>query len=383
MIGWDEILGGQVPANATVMSWHGIDGAITAAKSGHDAVLAASPILYLDHMQSASGDEPPGRAEIIDWRQFYGFDPTPPGLTPAERRHILGVQANLWTEHVRTTDYADRMFWPRGAIIAEIAWSNPKKDWPEFSHTLVAAMQRWQTMGEAFDLTPLEPLAAFSGNDDAVTATLTLPAQIGELRVTTDGSRPSARSPVYRGPLTLKPGTRFAAQAFDGATALAPPKQWTIEPQLLRTRTASEMELCGNAIPLRLEDDGPTAGKRLVHWVDVMHPCWIWRGAPLAGVTHLAAQVGRLPFNFAIGDDVNKIRFPPPATPAGELQIRRDSCDGPLIATIPLQSATRTSGDAEVSGPVSKSDGAHDLCMTFTQRGIDPFWVLDRLTLQR
>jgi len=267
--------------------------------------------------------------------------------------------------------------------MAEIAWSNPKKDWPEFSHRLVAAMQRWQTIGEAFDLTPLEPLAAFSGNDDAVTATLTLPAQIGELRVTTDGSRPSARSPVYRGPLTLKPGTRFAAQAFDGATALAPPKQWTIEPQLLRTRTATEMELCGNAIPLRLEDDGPTAGKRLVHWVDVMHPCWIWRGAPLAGVTHLAAQVGRLPFNFAIGDDVNKIRFPPPATPAGELQIRRDSCDGPLIATIPLQSATRTSGDAEVSGPVSKSDGAHDLCMTFTQRGIDPFWVLDRLTLQR
>ena len=157
------------PANATVMSWHGIDGAVTAAKSGHDTVLAASPILYLDHMQSSSGDEPPGRPDIIDWREFYGFDPSPPALTAAERRHILGLQANLWTEHVRTTAYADRMLWPRAAIIAELGWSNPRKDWPAFSERLVGAMQRWRAMGEPFDLTPLEPQASFGGSDQAMT----------------------------------------------------------------------------------------------------------------------------------------------------------------------------------------------------------------------
>src|SRR5256714_6631682 len=127
-VGWDEILGGEVPPEAVVMSWHGVDGAIAAAKSGHDAVLAASPILYLDHMQSDSTDEPPGRAEIIGWRDLYNFDPTPSALTPGERRHIVGLQANLWTEHVRTTGYADRMLWPRAAIVAELAWSNPKRD---------------------------------------------------------------------------------------------------------------------------------------------------------------------------------------------------------------------------------------------------------------
>ncbi|HKU91966.1 MAG TPA: family 20 glycosylhydrolase [Sphingomicrobium sp.] len=311
-IGWDEILYGQVPANSAVMSWHGIDGAVAAAKAGHDAVLAASPILYLDHIQSPSGDEPPGRGEIIEWRQLYAFEPAPAALTPGERQHILGLQANLWTEHVRTTEYADRMLWPRAAIVAEIGWSSAQKDWPAFSRRLNMDMARWRKLGFRYDTVPLEPVAPLAPN----------------------------------------------------------------------SRTASQMELCGNSIPLRLEDDGPTAGKRLIHWVDIMHPCWIWRGAALDGVRRLTAQVGRLPFNFSIGEDIKKITFDPPATAAGELHVRRDGCDGPIIATVPLAAATRTSGAAEVAGAIVPQSGAHDLCVTFSQSGPDPFWVLDRLTLQ-
>jgi hexosaminidase len=142
------------------------------------------------------------------------------------------------------------------------------------------------------------------------------------------------------------------------------------------------MELCSNSIALRLEDDAPTAGERKIHWTDIMHPCWIWRGVPLDGTRRLVAQVGRLPFNFSIGQDINKIKFDPPATPAGELHVRRDSCDGPIIATIPMAPATTTEGVAEVTGAVAPQSGAHDLCMTFAQKGPDPFWVLDRLTLQ-
>jgi hexosaminidase len=382
LIGWDEILGGKVPGDAVVMSWHGIDGAVTAAKSGHDAVLAASPTLYLDHMQSDSADEPPGRAEIIGWRDLYNFDPTPGALTSDERRHVLGLQANLWTEHVRTTQYADRMLWPRAAIVAELAWSNPNKDWPGFSARLVADMRRWQRMGLTFDVTPLEAESTFTASNSAITTALRQPAAIGTLRYSVDGSAVSARSPAYSGPLTLKPGATLAAQAFEGTQPLGSPRRWVISDALPRTRSASEMELCGNAIALRLEDDGPTNGKRIVHWADVMHPCWIWRGAPVSRATRVVAQVGRMPFNFAIGDDINKITFKPPATLAGELEVRRDTCDGPLIATVPLASATRTSGVAEVSGSILPQEGAHDLCMTFTQKSVDPYWVLDRLTLQ-
>ena len=379
-IGWDEILGGKVPSDAVVMSWHGIDGAITAAKSGRDAVLAASPILYLDHIQSNSGDEPPGRAEIIGWRQLYNFDPSPAGLEPAERAHILGLQANLWTEHVRTTDYANRMLWPRAAIIAELGWSNPKKNWPDFSSRLVADIGRWRSMGLGYDVTPLEPQADFGGGDSLLTATLSQPGAIGTLRYTTNGLPPSAKSPGYHEPLSLKPGTVLRVQSFEGATALGTAKRWTIESRLLRDRTASEMELCSNGIALRLEDDGATDGIRKVHWVDIMHPCWIWRGARLSRATQIVADVGRLPFNFSIGDDIHKITFDPPATPAGELHVRRDTCDGPIIATVPLKAATATSGVAEVSGPLAPQSGTHDLCMTFTQNGPDPFWVLDRLS---
>jgi len=380
LIGWDEILHGQVPADAAIMSWHGLDGAVTAAKRGHDTVLAPAPTLYLDYRQSDSRDEPPGRGEMVDWRTLYNFDPSPPSLTPGQRRHILGMQVNLWTEHVRTSDYADRMIWPRAAILAEIAWSNPKKDWPEFSTRLVDAMARWHKLGLGYDSTPLEPEAAFAQSTQSLTTTLRQPAAIGTLRYTLSGV-PSAASPAYSGPIAAPVGATLSAQSFLGETPLGAPMQWTVTPELLRTRTASQMELCSNAIPLRLEADAPTAGRRIIHWVDIMHPCWIWRGVPMDGVHRIAAEVGRHPFNFA-GVDVNGIKFDAPETAAGELEVHRDSCDGPLIARVPLAAAAQRAGDTEVSGAVDAIAGTHDLCMTFAQKGVDPFWVLDRLTLQ-
>jgi hexosaminidase len=380
LIGWDEILHGQVPADAAIMSWHGLDGAVAAAKGGHDTVLAPAPTLYLDHRQSDSGDEPPGNGEVIDWRTVYNFDPSPSSLTAQQRHHILGMQVNLWTEHVRTPDYADRMIWPRAGILAEIAWSNQKKGWPQFSARLVDAMQRWTKLGFGYDLTPLEPEAGFASNAQGLTATLRQPAGIGTLRYTLSGALTAASS-VYSEPIVAPIGTKLLVQSFLGNTPLGLPKQWTVTPELLRTRTASQMELCNNAVPLRLEADAPTAGVRLVHWVDIMHPCWIWRGASLDGVHQIVAQVGRHPFNFA-GVDVNGIKFDTPQTPVGELEVHRDTCDGPLIARVPLGVAAQHTGDTAVSGPIEPASGTHDLCMTFAQKGVDPFWVLDRLTLQ-
>lgn len=382
LIGWDEIMQGEIPADAAITSWHGVDGAIAAAKAGHDAVLAPAPDLYLDNRQSDSGDEPPGRGEIVSWKRLYDFNPSPPSLTPEQRRHILGLQVNLWTEHVRTTDYADRMIWPRAAVLAELAWSNPAKDWPRFAQRLVAAMDRWRALGLRFDEVPLEPQAKYVADHGPLRVELRQPANIGAVHYALEGAGLSFASPLYNGPLSITAGTRLSARSFLGTTPLGSVKQWIIRPELARTQTASEMELCSSAIPLRLEDDGPTRGVRIVHWVDIAHPCWIWRSAPLDLAKSIVAEVGRLPFNFAIGDDIKKITFRPPATAAGELQVRRDGCDGPLIASIPLQFATRTSGDAQVQGPIHEVSGSHDLCMTFTQRDLDPFWVLDRLTLQ-
>ncbi|MCM8731219.1 family 20 glycosylhydrolase [Hephaestia sp. GCM10023244] len=381
LIGWDEILDGAVPADATVMSWRGIDGAITAARAGHDTVLSPAPTLYFNYRQSVSPDEPGGPGELVDWRKLYAFDPAPAALTPAERKHILGLQGNLWTEHLSTTAYADRMMWPRAAILADMAWSSAPRDWDGLSDRLVAAFGRWQRMGLAYNVTPLVPLARFAGRGDAIEVVLDQPAGIGTVRVTTDGSAPTATSSAYTVPLKLAYGTIVRAQSFAGDVALGDEMRWAVTPDVLRTRAAAEMDLCSNAIPLRLEDDGVTDGVRRIHWVDIMKPCWIWKDAPLDGATRITAEVGQMPFNFAIGDDIKHITHEAPATPAGEFKVRRDSCDGPVIATVPLTAALASAGVTTVSGSIAPQPGTHDLCLTFAQTGIDPYWVLDRLTL--
>lgn len=382
LVGWDEILEGNVPPSATVMSWHGVSGAITAAKAGHDTILSPSPDFYLDHIQSDSGDEPPGRGGVMDWKHIYTFDPLPAALSADERRHLLGVQVNLWTEHVRTIAYADRMLWPRAAALAELAWTPAaKRDWTGFAARLPAEFARYRRLGLGYNMTPLEPLASIDGEGGKVTVKLRQQADVGTLRYTTDGSAPSAASRTYDEALTLPEGTRLRARAFAGTEPLGVGRDWTLTAALLRTRTASEMDLCTSAVSLRLEDDGPTDGVRRVHWGDIFHPCWIWKRAPLDGIASLSADVGQVPFNFSIGADLAKVKFDKPRTPTGELEVRLDRCDGPVVASIPLGAATRNSGVSTITGSLPPQQGRHDLCMTFTQTGPDPLWMLDRLTL--
>lgn len=382
LVGWDEILAGKVPPSATVMSWHGVSGAVTAAKAGHDTILSPSPDFYLDHIQSDSGDEPPGRGGVMDWKHIYTFDPLPDALSAGERRHLLGVQVNLWTEHVRTTAYADRMLWPRAAALAELGWTPAaKRDWKGFAARLPAEFARYRRLGLGYNMTPLEPLMSVDGGDGKMTVKLRQQADVGTLRYTTDGSAPTAASPAYDGALTLPEGTRLRARAFAEGEPLGTGRDWTLTAALLRTRTATEMDLCTSAVTLRLEDDGATVGVRRVHWGDIFHPCWIWKRAQLDGVASLSAEVGQVPFNFSIGPDLAKVVFDKPRTPTGELEVRLDSCDGPVVASIPLGAATRNAGVSTIRAPLPQQQGRHDLCMTFTQSGPDPLWMLDRLTL--
>jgi hexosaminidase len=123
LIGWDEILQGGVPHDATITSWRGIDGAVTAAKAGHDAVLSPAPVLYLDNRQKEGPDEPSGRGTVVSLADVYDFNPAPASLGDDERKHILGVQANVWTEHIREEGNVAYAAFPRLAALAELAWS--------------------------------------------------------------------------------------------------------------------------------------------------------------------------------------------------------------------------------------------------------------------
>lgn len=153
LIGWDEILEGGLASNATVMSWRGIEGAITAAASDHDAVLSPAPTLYLDNRPLDWAR--PGRGPVVSIEDVYRFDPAPAALTEAQRAHILGVQANLWTEHVRSEDRAEYMIFPRAAAIAEVGWSPAARiDWQSFSARMPAQLARYQSLGVGFAQAP-------------------------------------------------------------------------------------------------------------------------------------------------------------------------------------------------------------------------------------
>ncbi|MEO7432391.1 MAG: beta-N-acetylhexosaminidase, partial [Dokdonella sp.] len=118
LIGWDEILEGDVPTSATVMSWRGAKGGIEAAGKGHDVVMAPSPDLYLDHLQANGAGEPSGRPDVRTLADIYAFEPLPRAMDAVSARHVLGAQANLWTEHMRTTAMVEHAAFPRVAALA-------------------------------------------------------------------------------------------------------------------------------------------------------------------------------------------------------------------------------------------------------------------------
>ncbi len=382
LVGWDEILDGGAARSATVMSWRGTDGAIIAAKLGHDTVLSPWPLMYFDNRNSANPAEPPGRQLVVSVKEVYAFDPLPRGLAPAERAHVLGLQANIWTEHIRTEARVEAMAFPRAAAVAETGWTpEDRKSWSDFADRLPAELDRYRALGLGFDAPALQPygLAEPDGADAKVT--LAGGEGLGEIRYSLDGKPPTAASPIYAAPITAKVPSTITAALFRNGQALAPPMTLRLNPVSIRTRVSQELKLCSGAIPIGLEDDAPIKGSRAVFMVDLMNPCWIYPAAPLDGAGSIEVAVGQLPFNFQIGDDVKKIRTAPPATPQGELVIRRDACDGPVLATLPLAPATKFQGTTVLKAALPPADGRHDLCLTFTRKGPDPIWAVDRVSL--
>jgi hexosaminidase len=381
LIGWDEILQGGLPEGATVMSWQGIEGAVRAAQAGHDAVLAAAPTLYLDNRQGATSAEPPGRGRLVTLSDIYAFDPSPAELTVEQQRHILGLQANLWTEHVRTEPRAAHMAFPRAAAVAELGWS-PREthDFASFAQRLVPQLDRLATL--ALDAAPsaFRPTAREVFAPERVLVALS--NEIGsEIRYTLDGTAPTAASPVMVGRLDLGLPSRLRARGFLGERALPGEFDRHYDSLSVRRRDDNQLKLCSENIVLALEDDAPAEGPRAIFLVDIMNPCWIYEGAPLDGITAIEIDVGQLPFNFQIGRDIERIRFRPPATPEGEIEVRAGGCEGERIAVLPLAPAAANPAVTRVRAPIQPRRGFTDLCFTYTARGPSPIWAIDAVQL--
>jgi hexosaminidase len=207
IIGWDEILEGGLAPNATVMSWRGVEGGIASAQQKHDVIMTpATNGLYLDHKPSQSADEPTNIGGEAPYSKIYAYDPIPAVLKEDERPYIIGVQANLWTEYIKTPAKVEYHILPRMFALAEIAWTPlDRKDLKNFSEQrLPIHLARLDQMKINYWVPT--PIGQTEGvvDGDQFTLDIKAPMPGSKMYYTLDGSRPSEYATLYVSPLTFK-----------------------------------------------------------------------------------------------------------------------------------------------------------------------------------
>jgi hexosaminidase len=380
MIGWDEILRPELASDAVVMAWHGSAGAHVAALAGHDAVLTPWPTFYFDNRQSALPDEPPGRTRIISLEDVYRFEPRDATLNGAQQQHILGVQGNLWTEHIRTEERLEWMALPRAAAIAELGWSAPeRRDWSDFLMRLAASLPRYQSLGLHAADSAFAVDAHLAQRSEGIEVTLGNQAHVGQIHYTLDGSEPVITAALYTTPVAVEPGSEMRAATFIGNEQVSHTWAQRIDSRTLNRRDSRQLELCTDAVGLLLEPRRPVSDPADTVAIDIMNPCWWYRGVTLDRGARLTAAVTPLPFNYELGDELKKIRVGHTQTPFGELEIHIDTCSSTPAALMPLGAMVAPAVLAPTA--LAPQPGVHDLCLRMTRPTLEPLWALDWLEI--
>ena len=218
LIGWEEILEGGLAPEATVMSWRGEDGGIKAARMGHDVVMTPGNYMYLDFYQADPKTQPYAIGGYTPIKKVYSYDPVPAdSLTVEECRHILGVQANTWTEYIQTPEHLEYMMFPRALAVAEIGWTPQElRTWEDFKPRMNAHISKLQGMGiRTFTLSDeLEVTMQVDTAGREIEVILDAEKYPAEIRYTTDGSVPVASSALYAGPITVQDSAHIKAAIF-------------------------------------------------------------------------------------------------------------------------------------------------------------------------
>ncbi|MFC3671882.1 beta-N-acetylhexosaminidase [Novosphingobium pokkalii] len=412
LIGWDEILEGGLPASASVMSWRGEAGAVDAANAGHDVVLSPAPNLYLDNLQSDRGDAPPGRIAIQTLEAVYRYDPMPKGIDAQKAAHVLGAQANAWSEYIVTPWQMQHKIFPRIGALAESVWSDPQaaKDYPGFLARLDPQMRRWRAAGLEvadsalavdFKLAGTRSAAldaAFNGK--RVGVTLATQAPYGTIRYTLDGSAPTARARAYAAPLSVAPGTVITAADFaaDGV-ALSAPRRFEVTRDALLTTANSALSACPRgALGLRvpLNADAQTNGPAFN--VNIFDACVADDHAPLARARAITVDVARLPRNYGLAHDQRMVIARYATSPHGELVVsagcraaekaaddrakEHDPMPGAtVLATWPLPDPAQAPQQFTLMAdlPQLGLKDESDVCFQFTASPAGPFYTVQQV----
>lgn len=215
IIGWDELLEGDIAPNATVMSWRGSAGGIKAARMGHDVIMAPNSHCYFDFYQSAdTGNEPLAIGGYIPLEKVYGLEPTQE-LTEAQSERVLGVQANLWTEYIAATEHVEYMVLPRMAALAEVQWTQPeRKDYDSFTSRLTNLLALYRQKGLNYARHIYDIKAEVLPDTLKKTLVVTMnTVDNAPIYYTLDGSKPSKKSLQYVSPVPVHHSARLHAVA--------------------------------------------------------------------------------------------------------------------------------------------------------------------------
>ena len=217
IIGWDEILEGELAPNATVMSWRGSEGGIKAAAMGHDVLMTPNTHFYFDYYQSQDIEhEPFGIGGYVPIEKVYSYEPYTDEMTDNARSHIKGVQANLWSEYIATPEHQEYMLLPRMAALSEVQWCRPEnKEWDRFSKALLHIVDIYSEMNYTFATTIFEISDKITVNDERNCVEVTLSTvDDSPIYYTLDGSEPTQASERYKSPVEIMNGCVLKARVF-------------------------------------------------------------------------------------------------------------------------------------------------------------------------
>ncbi len=216
LIGWEEIMQGGLTKNATVHSWLGVKSGLRASQMGNDVIMSPYSHLYFDGYQADPSIEPFAIGYYVPIDSVYAFEPVHPTMTAEEAKHVLGAQANLWTEFIGTNDYFEYMVFPRMDALAEMTWSpREKRNFPDFEQRLQTQLQRYDLQKINYRI-PTPGIRATYAADSTVHVVLLNRKGPGVIRYEINNEVLTPASPVYRNELILKQDDILRFASFPG-----------------------------------------------------------------------------------------------------------------------------------------------------------------------
>ena len=217
IIGWDEILEGGLAPNATVHSWRGVEGGIEAAKQGHDCIMSPTTFMYFDYYQTKyTENEPLAIGGYVPVEKVYSFEPINDTLAVDVQKHIIGVQANLWTEYVPTYSHVEYMELPRMAALCEVQWCKPEnKDFNDFKQRLLPLIKLYEKKQYNYAKHILDIEEEF--NTDVENGAIIVSLKTLDntpVYYTLDGSEPTTASAKYEAPIEIKQSCTLKAKGI-------------------------------------------------------------------------------------------------------------------------------------------------------------------------